>query len=105
MHAGCAFTLITVLGQGMEMLMLNADGITFAAGRETVNLRARMSQFGGLLERESLFREGRNSQTRFTQVVLANEVNIPALQRTEPYETIRDAIPRLARAPLAASAK
>jgi DNA-binding CsgD family transcriptional regulator len=87
------------------MSMLNADGITYAAGRETVNLRARTSQFGGLLERESLFREGRNSETRFTQVVLANEANVHDLQRAEPYETIRDAIPRLARAPLAASAK
>ncbi|OTP70398.1 hypothetical protein PAMC26510_25730 [Caballeronia sordidicola] len=87
------------------MSMLNAEGISFSAGRETINLRARTSQYGGLLERESLFRVDRNSETRFTQIVLANETNVRDLQRAEPHEKIRDAIPRLAREPLAASAK
>ncbi|WP_162244428.1 helix-turn-helix transcriptional regulator [Burkholderia sp. Leaf177] len=85
--------------------MLNAESVTFSAGHETVHLRARLSQFGGLLERESLLRLGRNGETRFTQVVLANEANVQDLQRTEPHEKIRDAIPRMAREPLAASAK
>ncbi|WP_086381998.1 helix-turn-helix transcriptional regulator [Caballeronia sordidicola] len=94
-----------LIAQGTPMSMLNTDGISFCAGLETVKLRARTSQFGGVLERESLFREGRNGETRFTQVVLANEANVHALQRAEPYEKIRDAIPGLAREPLAASAR
>jgi DNA-binding CsgD family transcriptional regulator len=87
------------------MSTLNAEGITLAVGRETVSLRARTSLYGGLLERESLWREGRDNETRFTQVVLVNETNVHDFQKAEPHKKIKDAIVHLAREPLAASAK